>query len=47
MHAIGANTGGPDQFMMAAAVMLSVLKEMGIISYKLSSVNFTCMASLT
>ena len=31
MHAMGANTGGQVGSVMAAAVMLSVLKGMGII----------------
>jgi oxaloacetate decarboxylase beta subunit len=31
MHAIGANTGGQAGSVMAAAIMLSVLKGMGII----------------
>jgi oxaloacetate decarboxylase beta subunit len=30
MHAIGANTGGQIGSVMAAAIMLSVLKGMGI-----------------
>jgi len=31
MHAVGANTGGQVGSVMAAAIMLSVLKGMGII----------------
>ena len=31
MHAMGANTGGQIGSVMAAAVMLSVLKGMGLI----------------
>jgi Na+-transporting methylmalonyl-CoA/oxaloacetate decarboxylase beta subunit len=31
MHAMGANTGGQVGSVMAAAVMLSILKGMGII----------------
>jgi oxaloacetate decarboxylase beta subunit len=31
MHAVGANTGGQIGSVMAAAIMLSVLKGMGII----------------
>jgi oxaloacetate decarboxylase beta subunit len=31
MHAMGANTGGQVGSVMAAAVMLSILKGMGVI----------------
>jgi oxaloacetate decarboxylase beta subunit len=31
MHAVGANTGGQVGSVMAAAIMLSVMKGMGII----------------
>jgi Na+-transporting methylmalonyl-CoA/oxaloacetate decarboxylase beta subunit len=31
MHAVGANTGGQVGSVMAAAIMLSVLKGMGVI----------------
>ena len=34
MHAVGANTGGQVGSVMAAAIMLSMLKGMGIIPYR-------------